>query len=125
MPGQPGASFLSVKIARAEQGASCFPVSGKCPEHKCSELKGGAFAVKWLNTAPVRVRGVGDLLPRALGASTVTVVVPKAPVTGHLVSVKSSCRTKVLLTLREQEQQYLDLCKLIPQQYSIAKSVRD
>lgn len=56
MPSQPVACFL-VKIARAEQGASCFPVSGKCPVHNCSELNGDTFAVKWLNAAPVRVRG--------------------------------------------------------------------
>lgn len=62
---------------------------------------GDTFATKWLNTAPVRVRGEGELLPRTLGASTVRVVAAKPPVTGLLVSEKSSCRSKVLLTLRE------------------------
>jgi len=70
------------------------------------------FAIKWLNTAPVRVRGEGELLPRAPGPA-VTVVAPKPSVSRHLVSVESSCRSKVLLALREQEERYLDLCSLI------------
>lgn len=76
MPGKPGAGFFSVKRARAEQGASCFPVSGRCPKHNCSELKWGTLAVKWLNTAPVRVRGEGELLLRALGTTTATMYSP-------------------------------------------------
>lgn len=70
-----------------------------CPEHNCSELKGDTFAVKRLNTAPVRVRGEGELLPRALGTSTVTVAAPKpgywAPgVCEELLSAQSSPYTE-------------------------------
>lgn len=43
MTGQTGACFFSVKMARVEQEALCFPVSGKCPE-----LKGDTFAVQWM-----------------------------------------------------------------------------
>lgn len=41
--GQTVACFFSVKMVRIEQGALCFPVSGKYPE-----LKGDTFAVQWM-----------------------------------------------------------------------------
>lgn len=43
MTGQTVAGFFTVKMARVEQGALCFPVSVKC-----SELKGDTFAVQWM-----------------------------------------------------------------------------